>query len=425
MSVRPRRGGTGEAFWALVDQALSSLSNFALTLLAARTLPPAEFGGFALVFAGYLLALGAARGIAAEPLSVRASGVEETGWRVATSQAAGAAAWVGLVFGLGFIAVGGLGDHDLRAAAVVMGASLPALLLQDLWRFALFARQRGRAAAASDLVWVLLLGGLLPWAVDHPSPSFFVTAWSASGAGAALVGLWQVRTVPRPLRVGVWWSGNRDLSWRFAGEFVALAGSGYIALYAIGASAGLADVGALRAAQVLYGPLNVLIMGVRLYSVPEAARRVQRGDASGFLTLCRRVAATLALASAGVIVLAVSLPDHVGRAILGQAWTTGHPLAVPVGLNIAASGAIVGAVTGFRALQAARVSYRLRLAQSSAAIAGAALGAWVAGAAGAAWTLALVAATGAVGWWTVLMRQVAQSGAHTRSEGEGARSPGR
>ena len=47
------------AGWGVADQALSSLTNFAVGVFVARQLGPTEFGAFSLAFATYLLALNA------------------------------------------------------------------------------------------------------------------------------------------------------------------------------------------------------------------------------------------------------------------------------------------------------------------------------------------------------------------------------
>jgi len=91
----------GGAFWGLLDQALSSLTNFALTFTAARSLDPHAFGGFSLAFAAYLLALGFSRSVGSEPLVVRFSGAREEEWRAAVREAAGMALAGALLAGSG------------------------------------------------------------------------------------------------------------------------------------------------------------------------------------------------------------------------------------------------------------------------------------------------------------------------------------
>jgi len=85
--------------WGLADQAVSSLTNFAVSFYLAHTLVAAQFGAFSITYATYGFALTAARGLTTDPLVVRYSGVEERRWRRATSWAAGTAVVLGMVAG--------------------------------------------------------------------------------------------------------------------------------------------------------------------------------------------------------------------------------------------------------------------------------------------------------------------------------------
>jgi O-antigen/teichoic acid export membrane protein len=65
------------ATWSLVDQALSSLTNFAMSLIAAHVLAPREFGAFAVAFASYLVFLNLNRAFATDALLVRYSSASD------------------------------------------------------------------------------------------------------------------------------------------------------------------------------------------------------------------------------------------------------------------------------------------------------------------------------------------------------------
>ena len=59
-------------------------------------------------------------------------------------------------------------------------------------------------------------------------------------------------------------------------ESVSLSSAAQIRLYGLAAIAGLAAAGSLRAAELLLGPLNTVIMGIALMAVPEAAGLLRR-----------------------------------------------------------------------------------------------------------------------------------------------------
>ncbi len=67
--------------WGVADQGVSSLSNFALGVVAAKSLDPAGFGAFTLAYLTYAFVLSAARGPSTDPLMVRFSYAEPTVWR--------------------------------------------------------------------------------------------------------------------------------------------------------------------------------------------------------------------------------------------------------------------------------------------------------------------------------------------------------
>ena len=54
--------------WGVADQAVSSLTNFGVSIYVARTLGAVQFGAFSLAYVTYAFALNASRGLATDPL---------------------------------------------------------------------------------------------------------------------------------------------------------------------------------------------------------------------------------------------------------------------------------------------------------------------------------------------------------------------
>src|SRR5689334_379159 len=94
--------------WGLADQAVSSLTNFAVSIYVARTLGAAQFGAFSLAYVTYGFALNASRGLATDPLMVRFSGVDLSAWRRAVADCTGTAVVAGLVVGSCILAAAAL-----------------------------------------------------------------------------------------------------------------------------------------------------------------------------------------------------------------------------------------------------------------------------------------------------------------------------
>jgi O-antigen/teichoic acid export membrane protein len=412
-------GTVRAASWGLLDQVLSSLTNFALTFTAARSLDPHAFGGFWLAFAAYLLALGFSRSVGSEPLVVRFSGAREEEWRAGVRQAAGTAFTVGTVAGAVAVAAGATWGGPAGESLVAMGVFFPGLLLQDIWRFAFFATGRGGAAATNDAIWAATMSvGLVALAWwGRASAWDFALVWGASGTVASLVGVAQARIVPRPSDSRAWLAAHRDLASRFSAQFLVQTGSGQAALYLIAALAGLAAVGGIRAAQVLLGPLNVVFMGTGLFAVPEASRQARSGSIvavrrTGLFVSAGLLAAVTAWAAAAAI-----LPDHVGEAVLGKNWPVARSFLGPVALAMAASAVSAGAATVLRGLADAGRSLRAAAFQGLLTVAAAAAGASLGGGLGAAWGLASALIVASVGWWSLCARALRDARSEARLRG--------
>ena len=73
--IASARSVGGRMSWGLVDQAISSLTNFAVGIVVAHNFELEEFGAFTLAWFTYGLVLNISRGLATDPLVVRFSGV--------------------------------------------------------------------------------------------------------------------------------------------------------------------------------------------------------------------------------------------------------------------------------------------------------------------------------------------------------------
>jgi hypothetical protein len=69
----------------------------------------------------------------------------------------------------------------VAAAFVALGLVLPALLLQDSWRYAFFANGQGRKAFLNDAVWAVSLVPAMLLAARDGSVFTFLLAWGRPG----------------------------------------------------------------------------------------------------------------------------------------------------------------------------------------------------------------------------------------------------
>ena len=147
--------------------------------------------------------------------------------------------------------------------------------MQDVWRFAFFARGRGSAAFLNDLVWAVVIFAAFA-VLRHPGPAsvaWLTLAWAAAGSLAAIIGVLQLGVLPsHPWAAIKWLRRHRDITSRFFAEFAVSTGVSSFTLFAIGAIAGLGELGRLRAGEIALGPLNVLFAGVGLVATAEGVR---------------------------------------------------------------------------------------------------------------------------------------------------------
>ncbi|MEU2606925.1 hypothetical protein [Streptomyces albus] len=402
-TARPhaRRAVLGRLSWGLADQAASSMTNFAVGIYVARSLGLAAFGAFSLAWVTYGVVLNVSRGLATDPLMVRFSGVPAASWRTAVTRSSGTALGVGAALGAGCLAVGlGVGGR-VGPAFVCLGVVLPALLVQDAWRFAFFAAGTGRKAFVNDLVCGVALVPAMLVAARVGSVAAFVLAWGASAAVAAVYGCFQSGIRPRPGGARTWLREHRDLGSRYLVENVSNSGASQLRAYGLGAIVGVSAVGVIRGAELLLGPFLALLMGLSLVTVAEAARVLRRAPhrLGRFCVLLGGGQAAAALLWGGALLL---MPDRLGELVLGGVWHSASALVVPVTLGVAGAGLGSGAAAGLRALGAARRSLRSQLFASACYVGGGLGGAAVAGTPGSAWGVAAATLCGSAVWWLQL-----------------------
>jgi len=378
------------------------LTNFAVGINVARSLGVTAFGIFSLAWVTYSLVLNLSRGLATDPFMVRYSGVATASWRSAVARASGTALGIGTLTGAVSLLAGiGMGG-PVGAAFVALGAVLPALMLQDSWRYAFFAAGQGGKSFVNDTVWALALIPAMILAARHGSVVHFVLAWGLAGAVAAGYGCVQMGMLPRIAAVWGWLRQQRDLGPRYLVENVSYSGSSQLRMYGVGAIAGLAAAGAIRGADLLLGPYVAVLMGLSLVAVAEAARVLRRSP-HRLRLFCLLLGGSQAVGLlAWGLGLLFLLPGRVGQFVLGSVWDSASVLILPTTLAMMGVGFSNGAAAGLRALGAARRSMRSQLTASVAYVLAGIGGAAMAGALGSAWGVAAATLFGSAVWWVQL-----------------------
>lgn len=375
VAAKTTKSRIGYAGWGFADQAMSSLSNFGVGLVAARASTSEEFGAFSIAFATSVLGVGISRALVAEVYSVRFSGgsttfsaasgldpdsgpgpdalgeiievenelqaVENGGAASAFAEDDGGARYpqatgtLGLCLLLGLLAgcacagaslfVGG----SLSTALMVLAVGMPFLVVQDVGRYICITRRDAFGATISDTVWVVsfavAVAVLTTARGGFPTASYALGAWVFGAACAAAVGFARLHALPRLSHGIAFWRRIWRQSMRYFVDWMSFGASIQLAYYLLGFTAGLAVVGELRAAMLLAGPLNIVLMGAVMLLVPEVTRYRRRTGSRLF-----RVTALVTAALAVVVVLWIGfvslLPDSLIQKFLGDAATSAVPL---------------------------------------------------------------------------------------------------
>ena len=353
--------------WGVADQAVSSLTNFAVNIYIVRTLGADQYGAFALAFVTYGFVLQASRGLATDPLLVRFSGSDGPTWRRAVSGASGTATLTGLVGGGLVLAMSYFLNGPTRMAFFALGITLPLLMLQDSWRFAFFAIGRGRQAFLNDTVCAVGLIIALAYLrfAGIANVFWYVFAWGASAGLGAAFGVLQAKVVPKLSRSREWLSRQRDLGFRYLVEGTSYSAAGLLRNYGIGLILGLTALAHIQAANTLMGPFQVILYGMALAALPEAIRILNRSPRHMML-FCVTCSVGLALvALAWGVTIMVALPRGLGESLLGPIWKPTYALVFPTTLFMMGGCASAGAATYMRALGARAGACALRSSRQS------------------------------------------------------------
>lgn len=396
--------------WGVADQGVSSMGNFAFSILLAKALSPNEFGGFTIAWVTYGMILNASRGLATDPLVVRFSHTDRASWREAVRASAGTALSVGVVGGLACVAAGWALPDPVGTAVLVLGLVLPGLLLQDAMRFASFAAGRPFLAFVNDAVWAVLqtTAAAVLLVTGTASVGAASLAFGGTAAVAALVGWFQLRVLPNLGKVRYWLVTQRSLSVRYAIENTSISGARQLRMSLLGVIAGLAAVGQVRGAEILMGPFMVVLMGVAQVAVPEGVRVLQRAP-RGIIRFSLLLGSVQAVAAAlWAALMLILVPRGLGELLLGELEVGAYAVLLPVAVNMVVGCFENGAQTGVRALGASRHSLAAQLANAALYLVGGVGGAVLDGASGSCWGVAAATTIATVIWWRRLFRALGE-----------------
>lgn len=335
------------AAWSFSAQAISSTSNFILTISVLAVSSRREFAVFSLCITTYLLVSQLARSAASFPLMILYSEHREPD--SGQQAAVGVGVLIGIVAAAILLAVSaavGAGAEQY----LILGLAMPLLLFQDSARYLSFARADPQVAAISDGLWLVLqvAGSLAAWSLGAANAAVLLAVWAAAGAAAGLFAALRLKVAPVFAGSVRWLGEHRQLWGKLVVEFVLNSGSFYLLLYGLAFLAGVDELADLRAAQTLIGPVIVVLLAGQALGIPESVR--MRRDFRKLKRLC--LFFSVSLAGAAVVwgfTVFVALP-YIGPTVFPASWETARPLIPSLTVFAAAVGISTGAGSGLRAL---------------------------------------------------------------------------
>lgn len=389
----------------IVDQGVSSVSNFAVAILIAHYSTARTLGIFALTQSTYIVAIGIARAFTSNCLLTRPETddtvmlrYEQGGYLVSL--------FLSLLMAGVVLAITPALRSGFTLPFVILALSLPLLALQDFSRYIGISRHDPVYAVRLDAAWLgifcLFYVGLR--AYGFVSMTWLFAAWTVSGAAVGLVTMYFHLSGDVRSLVGFWQRSERSLGLRFAGQFLVSSVSNYLVFYLLVLFViSIAQVGTIKLALLAVGPVTVMSAGVQSGVIALAAKRF-RLDGDGAMRFLAMAGAAMAVV-AGLWSLALYLaPVHTLTRLFGPTWPQARGLLPFGGLALALMcfGGI--GTSGLQALRAARANLCVALSLLPVFVCLPILGAAVSGTHGYVVAAAGAGAVYALVVWLVLRR---------------------
>lgn len=357
--------GRRRASVTVLDQVVSSASNFVTGVAVARISGPAEFGRYMLVILIWLFAVGAHRALITDSVIVTSRQSDD---RLALmARGLGGELVIGMgasavVAGAGLLAIAA--GSGLGGPMVVLSLCLTSLLVQDYWRNMGFMQRRPGVALANDTVFAVVqltaigVFSVLGWR----TASHMIGAWGIGATAGALFGLWTFRHIGRPRQGRAFLSATWPLSRWMMSDFVTSFASqqSFLAFAAVLLSQ--VEYGGFRAAWNLMGPVIVILHAGANFGLPEASRRADPDDPTALRRFARNLSAgTVGLLAVYGAVVAIGGGQLLG-AVFGHEFSPYGHLATLAALQYVIAASWFGHIVALKALGRMRRLWSVRLA---------------------------------------------------------------
>ena len=360
---RQRLGRHSNAVAAVLSNAITAASSFALQLVAARSLGATGLGRFSLLTSILITVAAVQSGWIGDSLTVLDRFAPAT--RAALLRSQKGAVVLALVFGV-------IGAAAFRitgpGVALVFGVALALWLLEDTGRRLLMARREFWKAVVNDGTYAAAaLGTVAVYLGTDHDLSLGTLVWAmAIGSGAAClaaaVQLPRHELAPSPSGTPVDMAGLSTFAvWR-AAQIGLRPATQFLMRALVAASLSSAALGRLEAGRLLLAPVLVVINGAGLLLLPTYADRLRRGTFS--LVSVRKAMLLLAGLALAAGVAALVSASWVGPLVTGGSFEVSRLAIVSWTLLMAGFGAGIPAGLALVAAEQPRQTFLVRTADS-------------------------------------------------------------
>jgi O-antigen/teichoic acid export membrane protein len=418
---RGRADERSEAALVVADQVVSSGTNFLVAIIVARALGPAGFGVYTFAVAVWIVFMSLLRTLVVQPFTIEVVSLPGPRRRAVTSAGATASLLMGGIaaVGVAVVAVVWTGqESDLRHALMALVLVLPALHLQDYWRFVGFATGAPAKSLLNDLMWAGTSGAALVTvlALDGSSPSWALLAWGTGAVVGAIAGGSQF-SVPlaSPLQAVQWARGAFGVGSWFAASSITASLAAQAVNGIILGLLGPAALGGLRSVMNLFSPAQILAGGLEAAALPRGARAFASSGWRELLRVARRLSVLLAVGAASIVLVVHISGETVLAFVFGTDFGGFRSLILPIGASIIFSLALTGGALALRAAKAGRSLLRTQVPNALFRVGAVCVGALSWGLQGVAWAWAIASLAHAASVWI----EVARLSRTSRSLAEG------
>lgn len=396
------------AGWNLGEQMISSLTNSVLSILVANSVSADSFGGFAIAFTVFALSVGGIRAVSTSPLNIRFSDASPAEAKRVAAASAGNALVLGILIGTGCAVAGLVLPGALGESLLALGVVMPALLVQDTYRYVFFARGEPVKAAMTSGLWAVLQIGAVTalLVVGTEAVGTLLLAWGISAAAAALLAVRQSGAWPAPQSAWSWIKEHRDLTGYKLATFATAQGSSQGAILVIAAVATLSTVGSLRGTQVLLGPTSILALATLNFALPELSRRRSRMTDRTWFYAALGVSGFVGLAGLVWGSIFLLAPESLGEFVLAESWPGTSAILFAAVVTQVLSGLSIGPVTVIYAIDRAPATLSIQIILGVLTFVGGVGGVLLGGAIGAQWGFAAASAIVVPCWYIQMRRQL-------------------